>query len=151
MSMSTEPQESPGSLADAAPKQAADGDALVVQKQQIHQRRDVMLGMSRHHTVDLLTCRQRACPMMHHIVLDFIKRDCVGKPHRVTYIVSTIPVKPRSTVHCFPLHQMSTLLHLISDQINLDARTPIHILARPHTKLQLASIRARLATALQQV
>lgn len=28
MSMSTEPQESPGSLADAAPKQAADGDAL---------------------------------------------------------------------------------------------------------------------------
>ncbi|KKP03752.1 hypothetical protein THAR02_04140 [Trichoderma harzianum] len=41
MSMSTEPQESPGSLADAAPKQAADGDALTVQKQQIQQRRDV--------------------------------------------------------------------------------------------------------------
>lgn len=41
MSMSTEPQESPGSLADAAPKHAADGDALAVQKQQIQQRRDV--------------------------------------------------------------------------------------------------------------
>ncbi|KAL6802481.1 hypothetical protein GGI42DRAFT_324557 [Trichoderma sp. SZMC 28013] len=35
MSMSTEPQELPGWLADAAPKQAADGDVLAVQKQQI--------------------------------------------------------------------------------------------------------------------
>lgn len=110
MSMSTEPQESSGSLADGAPKQAADGDALVVQKQQIHQRRDVMLGMFRYHTAGLLTCRQRACPMMHHIVFDSIKRDCVGKPHRVTYIVSTIPRQAA---------QYSTLFSTLPPDVNI--------------------------------
>ncbi|KAL6690869.1 hypothetical protein J3F84DRAFT_177584 [Trichoderma pleuroticola] len=99
---------------------------LSVQKQQIQQRRGVTPWNTciQHHTVSLLTWRQRARPMMHHITFDYIKRNRVGKPHRVTYIVSTIPRQAA--------HQMPTLLHLISDQINLDARPPIHRLARPH-------------------
>lgn len=59
-------------------------------------------------------------------MFDSIKRDCVGKPHRVTYIVSTIPrqaAQYSTLFHTSPPDVNITSPHLRSDQLE---RTSAH-------------------------